>query len=198
MLVKEATGIGISLQVCGKRLSVSFKKGGNSLQLRQLKMHGNWGIAQPVFTGQKLCVCVCVCVSKNTSKLRVTGLYEGNSPVNGEFSAQKVSNAESVSIWWCHHDHKRKWIRSLKSIYLSAIYYVSTHFKYIASQPQTPTCIKMSHISCTAHAMSHISCTAHAMSHISFTAHVLNVSLLSTPPKQYFIIRHPMALSVWN
>ena len=42
--------------------------------------------------------------SKKTSKLRVTGLCAGNSPVTGEFSAQKVSNAENVSIWWRHHD----------------------------------------------------------------------------------------------
>ena len=41
--------------------------------------------------------------SKNTSKLHVTGLCEGNSPVTGEFPAQKASNAESVSIWWRHH-----------------------------------------------------------------------------------------------
>ena len=41
--------------------------------------------------------------SKKTSKLRVTGLCAGNSPVTGEFPAQMASNAESVSIWWCHH-----------------------------------------------------------------------------------------------
>ena len=39
-----------------------------------------------------------------TSKLRVTGLCAGNSPVTGEFPAQMASNAENVSIWWCHHD----------------------------------------------------------------------------------------------
>ena len=27
-----------------------------------------------------------------------------NSPVTGEFLAQKASNAENVSIWWRHHD----------------------------------------------------------------------------------------------
>ena len=30
-----------------------------------------------------------------TSKLRVTGLCEGNSPVTGEFPAQRASNAEN-------------------------------------------------------------------------------------------------------
>ena len=43
------------------------------------------------------------CRSKKTSKLRVTGHYVGNSPVTGEFPAQRASNAEDVSIWWCHH-----------------------------------------------------------------------------------------------
>ena len=41
--------------------------------------------------------------SKKTSKLRVTGLCTGNSPVTGEFPAQTASNAENVSIWWRHH-----------------------------------------------------------------------------------------------
>ena len=42
--------------------------------------------------------------SKKTSKLRVTGLCEGNSPVAGEFPAQRVSNAVNASIWWRHHE----------------------------------------------------------------------------------------------
>ena len=28
----------------------------------------------------------------------------GNSPVTGEFPAQKASNAENVYIWWRHHE----------------------------------------------------------------------------------------------
>ena len=42
--------------------------------------------------------------SKKTSKVRVTGLCAGNSPVTGEFPAQMASNAEIVSIRWRHHD----------------------------------------------------------------------------------------------
>ena len=42
--------------------------------------------------------------SKKTSKLHVTGLCVGNSPVTDEFPAQRASNAENVSIWWRHHD----------------------------------------------------------------------------------------------
>ena len=44
---------------------------------------------------------------KKISKLRVTGLCAGNSPVNSEFPAQRASNAENVSIWWRHHDDGR-------------------------------------------------------------------------------------------
>ena len=40
--------------------------------------------------------------SKETSKLRVTGLCEGNSPVTGGFPAPRASNAKK-SIWWRHH-----------------------------------------------------------------------------------------------
>ena len=41
--------------------------------------------------------------SKKTSKLRGTGLCEQNSPMTGEFPAQRASNAENASIWWRHH-----------------------------------------------------------------------------------------------
>ena len=41
--------------------------------------------------------------SKKTSKLPVTGLCEGNSPVTGEFPSQRTSNTENGSIWWRHH-----------------------------------------------------------------------------------------------
>ena len=44
--------------------------------------------------------------SKKTSKLRVTGLCEGNSPVTGEFPTQRASNTENASICWRHYD---KW-----------------------------------------------------------------------------------------
>ena len=46
--------------------------------------------------------------SKRTSKLHVTGFCVGNSPVTGEFPAQKASNAENVFIWWRHHDVSRE------------------------------------------------------------------------------------------
>ena len=37
------------------------------------------------------------------SKLGVTRLCEGNSPVTGESPSQMPSNAENVFIWWRHH-----------------------------------------------------------------------------------------------
>ena len=40
--------------------------------------------------------------SKKASKLRVTGLCEGNSPVTDEFPAQRASNTINISFWWRH------------------------------------------------------------------------------------------------
>ena len=45
--------------------------------------------------------------SKKTSKLHVTGLCVRNSPVTGEFPAQRASNAENVIIWWRHHGEEK-------------------------------------------------------------------------------------------
>ena len=42
--------------------------------------------------------------SKKTSRLRVTSLCAGNSPLTGEFPAQMASNLEIVSIWWRNHE----------------------------------------------------------------------------------------------
>ena len=40
---------------------------------------------------------------KTTSKLRVTGFSVGNSPVTGEFPAEKASNTDNVYIWRRYH-----------------------------------------------------------------------------------------------
>ena len=50
--------------------------------------------------------------SNKTSKPRVTGLCEGNSPETGEFPVQMASNAETFSIWWRHHG-SLKWFISI-------------------------------------------------------------------------------------
>ena len=44
-------------------------------------------------------------ISKKTSKLRVTGLCEGNAPDTGECPSRRASHAENVSIWWRHHEN---------------------------------------------------------------------------------------------
>ena len=41
--------------------------------------------------------------SKETPKLRTTGLCAENSPVTGEFPADRASNAETVSVRWRLH-----------------------------------------------------------------------------------------------
>ena len=69
---------------------------------------------------------------KKTSKLHVTGLCAGNSPVTGEFPAQMASNAENVSIWWRHHVYNiysayasQLQIRPQKLVYNIFLYYSS-------------------------------------------------------------------------
>ena len=44
-------------------------------------------------------------------KLRVTGIFVGNSPETGKFPAQMASNAENVSVWWRHHERPSDWRR---------------------------------------------------------------------------------------
>ena len=43
---------------------------------------------------------------KENIKAPRSWLCAENSPVTGEFPAQRASNAENVSIWWRHHVHK--------------------------------------------------------------------------------------------
>ena len=49
--------------------------------------------------------CLFRCRSVKTSKLCVTGLCVGNSPVTGDFPAQMASDTENVFIWWYHNDN---------------------------------------------------------------------------------------------
>ena len=51
-------------------------------------------------------MCLFRCRSKKASKFRVTGLCAENSPLTGEFLAQRASNAENLFIWWHHNDSK--------------------------------------------------------------------------------------------
>ena len=84
--------------------------------------------------------------SKKTSKLRVTGLCVGNSPVTGEFPAQRASNAENVSIWWRHHAMPKNspWRMRLKSestkclhnlvIYVTCVRWIKRATKLMTTQ----------------------------------------------------------------
>ena len=58
---------------------------------------------------------------KKTSKLRVTGLCEGNSPLTGEFPAQMTSNAENVSIWRRHHAESHTRTRMNRCLHLNTL-----------------------------------------------------------------------------
>ena len=53
------------------------------------------------------------CRSKKTSKLRVTGLCVGRSPVTDEFPAQMASNAENVSFWVRHHAYAMVYVNRI-------------------------------------------------------------------------------------
>ena len=50
--------------------------------------------------------------AKKTSKLRVTGLSEEDSPVTSEFPAKRASNAENIPSLWRHHVKKTVFISS--------------------------------------------------------------------------------------
>ena len=76
------------------------------------------------------------CTSNKTSKLRVTGLCEGNSPVTDEFPSQRASNAEMfpfddvTMMIPVKCESKRKTLY-LKYVFKRAIYQMSA----ILSQP---------------------------------------------------------------
>ena len=62
------------------------------------------------------------CRSKKISKLRVTGLCEGNSSMTGEFSAQRASDAENVSILWRHHNINQMDVSYCKNLSSFSVY----------------------------------------------------------------------------
>ena len=47
--------------------------------------------------------CLFRLTSNKTLKPALLALDAGNPPVTGGFPSQRASNAETVSIWWCHH-----------------------------------------------------------------------------------------------
>ena len=71
------------------------------------------------------------CRSTKTSKLCVTGLCEGNSPVTGEFPAQRASNAENVSIWWRHHGILQKYAQGFLLYFVMIILMFSSQWIHV-------------------------------------------------------------------
>ena len=73
--------------------------------------------------------------SMKTSKLRVTGLWVGNSPVTGEFPAQRASNVETNSIWWRHHAKMLAYHRHARNSYSVTARAFWTYFIYCPEPP---------------------------------------------------------------
>ena len=69
--------------------------------------------------------------SKKASKLLVTGSCVGNSPVTGEFPAQRASNAENGSIWWRHHE---SWLFADLSKFLNFVRATFPYYKHYKFQ----------------------------------------------------------------
>ena len=72
--------------------------------------------------------------SMNTSKLRVTGLCEGNSPGTGEFPAQMASNVENVSIWWRDHGYSRSNVGARD---MHKVFHSNPYSLWLSSKPST-------------------------------------------------------------
>ena len=71
-------------------------------------------------SNQQLHGCSLNCLFRRRSKLHATGPCEGNSPVTGEFSAQRDSSAENVSIWW--RQFLRWWLPFFFDTIVKALY----------------------------------------------------------------------------
>ena len=81
--------------------------------------------------------------SKKTSKLRVIGLCAVNSPVTGDFLAQRASKAENVSIWWRHHDFVHSEAGFTKDDYLILVGAIDLGGEYDASKMQVRNVTKL-------------------------------------------------------
>ena len=79
--------------------------------------------------------CLLNCLSRHRSMktltLRVTGLCVGNSPVTGEFPAQRASNAENASMWWRHYVNLRRLDRHFHLVIFTKVWDVSTNKSHL-------------------------------------------------------------------
>ena len=80
------------------RIYSTFKNCAHGLRSLQLRHNDHDGVSNHR-RPDCLLNCLFMWRLKKTSKLRVTGLCEGNPPDISGFPSQRASNAENVSIW---------------------------------------------------------------------------------------------------
>ena len=104
----------ITNQILENTFPWSFNRNSNIFIHGTLRWRHN---ERDIIPNQQHLECLPTCLfrrrSKKISKLHVTGLCEGNSPVTGKFPAQRASDPENVSIWWRHHEiyHKKLFVK---------------------------------------------------------------------------------------
>ena len=118
--------------------------------------------------------------SKKTSKLQVTGLCAGNSLVTGEFPAQRASNMENVSIWWCHDimTEGPKWCLHFTCSHSNQYWSIMAYFDEEVNAPV------LSNRLIIGHNQSHLACVCHSrpfedISQLPYDKFVLRKSLWS-------------------
>ena len=111
-------------------------------------------MAAPIIGASIMYSAVCSGTWKKTSKLRVTGICEGNSPVPGEFPALRATNTENAFIWWRHHDKMYS-----KPLYGKKLWKTYIEFRGL-----------LLHISHSPHLLIALPCWAHWWSHKCTTA----------------------------
>ena len=136
--------------------------------------------------------------SKKTSKLRVTGLCEGNSPLSSEFPAQSASTAENVSIWWRYHAMimpqeskgraiKMEWKKKFKRKFHFSPPYISCS---VSSKWLSSSCL---------HTVQQLTFTH--LRHLLITHHDDVVAMYCTPdnlPSLFFAMMNSDALQICN
>ena len=83
----------------------------------------------------------------STSLTSVRGIHR-----DGGFPSQRASNAESVSIWWCHHDDFADWSKHNGKHYYKLLYYSRSFYLiprvYKSLTPQSCRIMKMPSLDC--------------------------------------------------
>ena len=91
---------------------------------------GRWRIQSPTSRSLFTQPFVQAQIKENIKAPRHWPLCGGNSPVTGEFPAQRASNAENVSIWWRHHEsysHQAEAVKQSKLWSVTELTLTSVH-----------------------------------------------------------------------